>query len=96
MTPLEMTRKLWRDRVEHLERVVRGEQYPDDKVLDSASPLCKVYKCPDCPVKKHTGLLACEGSPEWSYDFCVYKKEWDLALDYARQTERMLLSCKDV
>ncbi len=95
MTPLEMSLKLWHDRVEHLERVVAGSQQADDTILDAACPLCKVYKCPDCPVAKHLKVLACEGAPVWSYDFCVYKQDWPIALEYARQMERMLLSCKE-
>ena len=96
MTPLEKSRKLWRDRVEHLEHVVAGSQRADDKILDAPCPLCKVYKCNDCPIKKHTGQLACDGTPYWSYDYCVFKSDWEIALEYAKQMEGMLLSCKDV
>lgn len=84
MTPLEQSVKLWRARVEHLERVVSGSERADDTILDAQCPLCKVYKCAECPVAKSTGRLACEGTPYWSYDYCIFKSDWEIALVYAR------------
>lgn len=90
MTPLNKSIDLWVARVEHLEHVVSGSTTVDDTILDAQCPLCKVYKCGDCPVAKHTGKLACEGTPYWDYDYCIFRQDWEVALGYARRMLEVL------
>ena len=95
MTPLQQSVKLWEARVEHLERVVHGSQRVDNTILDAQCPLCKAYKCNDCPVKKYTGRLACDGTTYWSYDYCVFKSDWENALLYAKKMLEVLKLCRE-
>ena len=94
MTPLETSINLWRARVDHLQQVVSDRIPADDTILDAQCPLCKVYKCAECPVAKHTGQAACDGTTYWSYDFCVSKQDWPLALEYARKMLEVLILCQ--